>query len=212
MKRYLLLSCFLSFSSPVFSVATDAAAYTQLVTLVKTTKEQLTEMRDTLNVTKQMANLQQSEFVQELTKAGEIYGEMFDDIRDIESQLEGIKNDPLGTKEIEEDIQRIQERMARANEMSGLSKAETYSSILRGLKSVEWLGKVQKKNEESLANGTDQRDSTEVGASAALTTSSVLLEKEKRELRERAINTQLMDDFMGGVDYGNMGLMQQSNN
>jgi DNA-binding protein H-NS len=187
--------------------ASEAAIYSQLVTLVEQTKTQLEEMRKTYNVTEQMKDMQQNELVRDLSEAGTAFNGMFNDIQSIQGNLEDWRADPAGIATITRDIDRLEAQIERADGQEGLDKGQSYSQLLRSLKTIKWLGEAQADAERRMAEGTSEKDEAEIAASAMLSANKILIEQEKRKAREDAISHEIVSDMIKGVNYNGLGLM-----
>lgn len=208
--RVISLFLILGFSSVLRADVTgtgEAAIYTQLVTLVEQTKTQLEEMRKTYNVTEQMKNMQQNELVRDLSDAGTAFNGMFNDIQSIQGNLEDWRADPAGIATIERDIDRLESQIERAGGQQGLDKGQSYSQLLRSLKTIKWLGEAQADAERRMSEGTSEKDEAEIAASAMLSANKILIEQEKRKAREDAISHEIVSDMIKGVNYNGLGLM-----
>lgn len=187
--------------------AGDAAAYKQLVILVENTRQQLEELRKNLSVAENMRDMQRNELVQELTTAGEAFGQMFNDLRAMERELEAWKDDPYGTNQIENDITRLSSNLAIADGREGFDQGASYASILRSLNQLKWLGKVQAENEKKVAEGISEKDSEKLGNSALVSINRLLLEQEMARQRQDVISQEIFMGTLKNVNYGQMGLM-----
>ena len=187
--------------------ASEAAIYSQLVALVEQTKTQLEEMRKTYNVTEQMKDLQQNELVRDLSDAGIAFNGMFDDIQSIQGNLEDWRADPAGIATIKRDIDRLESQIERVGGQQGLDKGQSYSQLLRSLKTIKWLGEAQADSERRMAEGTSEKDEAEIAASAMLSANKILIGQEKRKAREDAISHEIVSDVIKSVNYSGLGLM-----
>lgn len=208
--RIIALLLFFCFSNVLQADVTgtgEAAIYTQLVTLVEQTRTQLEEMRKTYNVTEQMKDMKQNELVRDLTDAGSAFNGMFNDIQSIQGNLEDWRADPAGIATIKRDIDRLESQIERADGQQGLDKGQSYSQLLRSLKTIKWLGEAQADAELRMAEGTSEKDEAEIAASAMLSANKILIEQEKRKAREDAISHEIVSDVIKSVNYGGLGLM-----
>src|SRR5690554_3729942 len=110
-----------------------SASAAQLAELVRQAKVQLEEMRKQLSVMENLKEMQQSGLIKELTATGDSMGQMFSDIRVMERQIEDWKDDPAGTRQIENDLTRLERTYNSAEGGSSLDKGATYSAMLSSL-------------------------------------------------------------------------------
>jgi|SRR5690554_431772 len=188
-----------------FSSSAQAA---QLAELVRQAKIQLEEVRKQLSVMENMKELQQMDAVRELTETGDALGQMFGDIRAMEREVEDWRDDPAGTRQIENDIDRLTRSFEGAEGERALDKGQTYSGMMSSLSRMKWLGKAQAENEKKLAAGSTKKEDEKMAASAALSTNRILLEQEMARQRREVIGTEVFMETMKNVDYGNMGLLK----
>lgn len=185
-----------------------SASAAQLAELVRQAKVQLEEMRKQLSVMENLKEMQQSGLIKELTATGDSMGQMFSDIRAMERQIEDWKDDPAGTRQIENDLNRLERTYNSAEGGSAIDKGATYSGMLSSLNRMKWLGHAQAKREEQMLGGISTDDSQKITADNTTSMNRLELEREMARQRREVIGTDIVIQTMQNVNYGNLGMMQ----
>lgn len=193
-----------SYSDPVSGSAQAA----QLAELVRQTKIQLEEMQKQLSVMENLKEIQQGELVPYLSGTGDSFGQMFGDIRSIERGVDGWVEDPAGTRQIENDLMRLERTYNQTGDMRAVDEGATYASMMSSLSRLKWLGKAQSDNEKKMAEGMSKKDIEDIAAEAAITTNRILLEQEMARQRREVIGNEIFMKSLDNLNYGQMGLMQ----
>lgn len=188
--------------------ASGAAQAAQLAELVRQAKEQLVEVRKQLSVMENLKEMEQMKMIKELTETGDALGQMFSDMRSMENTIADWQADPAGTRQIENDIDRLTRSYEDAQNERGINQGAAYADMLSGLSRMKWLGKAQAKNLETMAGGISPTDAATICADTNAIIADVLLETEKARRRREVIGTEIFMDAMNNVDYGNMGLLK----
>lgn len=180
----------------------------QLAELVRQARVQLEEMRKQLSVMENLKEMQQSGLIKELTATGDSMGQMFSDIRAMERQIEDWKDDPAGTRQIENDLVRLERSYKNAEGGSTIDKGATYSSMLSSLNRMKWLGKAQADNERKMAGGLNERELMELCGESGAISARLLMQQEAERKQKEVIGTEIFSQSMRNVNYGNLGLVQ----
>jgi hypothetical protein len=214
MKRILIVltACLIAPAQAEITGAGDAAIVQQLVTLVKSTNEQLQEVRKTVSISERLEEMEQAKAVRRLAAEGKAMRELIKESEKLEGQLLDIKGDPTGSRRTQREIASLQYALDSAKERDGRGQAKAYSRLLADMKRLEFLGTAQKESMKKMASGANETDNTQVAATSSMIMSDLMLQREQQEQARKAQEVQAVESTLRSMQYSTMVMDDKEDN
>lgn len=206
MRAYLTVFIVCSFSTVSYADMTgagDAAILAELVSQAKTLKEQLQGMRETLDVSKRLEEMETLKTIKSIHEEGRALGDLVDETEQMQREYKKFVADPTSFNRTSEEISWL--GSALKNSKGNPNAVKSYANIMSDVKRLNFLGKANKESENKIINGTNQDDDGKITASNTFIMSQLLLDNEEREQKRRANNTNVMQGVLGNAGYSALG-------
>lgn len=206
MRAYIPFCIAFFFSSTVHADATgagDAAIVSQLVAQLKVLREQLADVRETLNVSKRLESMEELKTVKEVHEEGSALSDLMDENEQLKRDFGDFVDDPSSLNRTEGDIAWLGDALKDAKDDPNAVRA--YGQIMADVRRLKFLGQANKASEEKIIKGTNEKDDQKITASNTFIMSQLLLENEEREQKRRANNTNVMESVIGNTGYSALG-------
>lgn len=206
MRAYLtlFLICFFSTSSYAdMTGAGDAAILAELVSQAKTLKEQLQSVRETLDVSKRLEEMETLKTIKSVHEEGRALGDLISETEQMQNEYKKFVADPSSFNQTRDEISWLGSALKNAKDDQNAAKS--YANIMADVKRLNFLGKATKESEKKLISGTNQEDDGKITASNTFIMSQLLLENEERDQKRRANNTNVMQGVLGNAGYSALG-------
>lgn len=183
--------------------AGDAAILSQLVAQGKILAEQLTNIRDTLDVSKRLEDMETLKTVKNIHEEGRALNDLLSETEQLRRDYAEFVDDPTSFNRTEEEITWLGEALRDSKDDPNAVKA--YASLMVDVKRLRFLGQANRASEKKIIAGTNQEDDGKITASNTFIMSQLLLENEAREQKRRANNTNVMQGIIGNTGYSALG-------
>ena len=185
--------------------AGDAAILQELVAQSQTMLKQLHAVKDTLDVSRQLAEMEQLKTIREVSNEGNQLRSLIGNAQEGYSLVTSTSEDPFGLKSTQSEIDYIQASLETArSSQSSLQSARSYANILSDLKRLKFLGQANAESIKKISEGTDDIQNKAITASNTSIMAQLMIEDERRKAAARASDSETFIDMLHGVNYQSM--------
>jgi hypothetical protein len=200
---FLLAVIFSSGAHADMTGAGDAAIVSQLVAQAKILREQLVDMRETLDVSKRLERMEEVKTVKEVHEEGTALKDLMDETEQLKREYGEFVDDPASFNRSKDEITWLGDALKDAKHSK--NKVKAYAAIMADVRRLRLLGKANEASEKKIMKGTNERDDQKITASNTFIMSKILLDNEAREQKRRANNTNIMDGIISNSGYRSLG-------
>ena len=184
LNKLIIISLFASHNAFAdITGAGDAAIVAQLVTQTQKIVDQVKTAKKALDISQYMEEVTELQQLKQLSETGSQFGELLSGIDSVDDGSWG--SDPFGLKKVTSEIDKLTQEIEYANNKGDLEKAKRYSKILKNLKNIQFLSKANQQSQSTVASGANELDLTRVTAETSLVMSTLLQNKEQRDIEEQ---------------------------
>ena len=187
-KRLLLASCLMSANSHAFTDGSGWQLVAQLSSLLETATEQLSALKETLDVSEYLKEAQIIKDTKQLLDGADQLKALIDDVE----ALSDMKEDYFSTKgthyaTLTADLEKIRYQYEQAQDQEGAEKISQYLRTVQQMKNLDLLKKSQKQNMKRISEGVNDSGAIRATAHSMTITTEILARMEARQLNEQAL-------------------------
>ncbi|MCP3671502.1 MAG: hypothetical protein GY814_13945 [Gammaproteobacteria bacterium] len=178
--------------------AGDAALLSELMAQTKQLLEQVRELKEQVNITRRLEDMQQIKAVKAISTEGSAMVEVIRNLDSIADEVEDSRDNPLGAAAVERELDYFDRRVDSAQD------AKDYARLAADLKRLKFLGQANEASMRNNSSGSNEADDNKSTATNTIIIANILVEQERRNRVRQAHEEAALKDMLRGSSYSSL--------
>lgn len=181
-----LLVTILSTPCYAFSDGSGYAILSKMVVLVNNATEQLKTIKQSLNISKYLEEIEQLNEAKSVVDGAEQLQAMLGELEEVYDIGASFTDFEKSYDRLQSDLTEIRSQYKQAKNLEGVDKINQYLRTLDQLKRLELLKTSHRQNLKTLSRGLNDREATRATAHSTAMTTELLIRMEDRQLQQQS--------------------------